>query len=281
MRRVVVFAASMLVASAVWYIIREPLSYQLACSAIGCLGREELIGSVILRSDSTLPRGGWRWYYDFVRPEWIAFWSPNGNVSLVDNARPLSGYTTVLDRQLRVQGMIAGDHLAIPPDDADADGLCEVVLEFDLRDSTEQLNARRWAVVRLGNEFNEIVWVGLGCSEWRARKARVTPMWEDQDEDGIQEFKFVTVELMQIPGGRWVYRPPTTVAVFDWDSPGGMLRPRSLPKDGSIIPWVTPGDAPVRVAKDAELHVLLRDLLPLPAGFGSEAGSQRDRARVD
>lgn len=268
MRRIVIFVASLLVASCLWYIIRKPLTYHLACSAIGCLGREELIGSVVRRNDSTLPYGGWKWYHNFADPDWIAFWSPNSKADVVDSAQSLSRYTTVLDKKLRVQGQILGDHLAIAPDDADTDGSSEVVVEFDLRDGREQVNARRWAVVRLRGEFNEIVWAGLGCSEWRPRKARVAPLWDDRDGDGIRELTFVTVELMQTPDGRWVYRPPTTVAIFDWDSPGGMLRPRSLPKDGSIIPWANRGNAPVRVPKDAELDILVRDLLPLPPAFG-------------
>ena len=121
-----------------------------------------------------------------------------------------------------------------------------------------------WVVVRLGDEHNEIVWAGLlDKSVWHSRRMRLRPIWRDEDGDGRDEFVFITVETARTAKGGIVFKPPQTVAVFEWDEPGGMLLPKQLPDDSGITLWTPPNGIPVQVDQKTDLEPLVRELLPV------------------
>lgn len=259
----------LVVSSAAWHGIRGLVLYRVACSSIGCVARRELIAAALRPAHPNVPDHPQFWEFNVARPTWIAWSSARDNTHSGDDSELQRRQVTVADRQLKVRGMIGADRLSSPPDDPDGDGRCEVVLRFDLRGDNGQLIIRRWAVVRLGKEINEIIWVGLAdANAWGVRRAAVRPIWRDEDGDGIREFVFTTLEIFRRPQAEWGFKPPNTVAVFAWDAPGGMLHPRSMPDDGSILSWTPPEKGPVKVEQDADLDPLLRKLLPVPAGFG-------------
>jgi hypothetical protein len=99
---------------------------------------------------------------------------------------------------------------------------------------------------------------------------RVRPFWRDEDGDGRQELVFVTRTYIKLPNGDVGLKPPETVAVFAWDRPGGVLRPRLLPPNGSFVSWTPPDGTPVKVAQESQLDPILRKLCPLPDNFGRD-----------
>jgi hypothetical protein len=121
-----------------------------------------------------------------------------------------------------------------------------------------------WVVLRLGDEHNEIVWVGLmDESIWHSRRIRLKPIWRDEDGDGRDEFVFITVETARTAKGGIVFKPSQTVAVFEWDEPGGMLLPKLLPDESGITLWTPRNGIPVQVDQDTDLEPLVRELLPV------------------
>ena len=231
-RRIAVLVVGALVAAAAWHGIRGHLVHAAACSSVGCLGREGLIAAALRRVDPQFPDEPQLWNYNLARPEWIAWSSVRETIPLGDGSWLPKWQVKVADKSLTLKGVIAGDRLALPPADADGDGFCEVVQEFypDLDDPQEVL--RWWAVVRLGEEDNEIVWAGMiDTSVWRSRQKRLKPIWRDVDDDESDELVFITVETARTPDGGIVFKPPQTIAVFEWTSPGGTLHPRLLPDD--------------------------------------------------
>jgi hypothetical protein len=163
-----------------------------------------------------------------------------------------------------------------PPADADGDGRWEVLgetLAVPL-DSLKQRDVRRWAVIRLGTTSNQIVWVGLvDANVWSRRRARLKPIWRDEDGDGVAELVFVTLVINFTPQRTLTCPPPQTVAVFGWDRPGGVLREQTPAADQSVISWNPPQSA-LEVPVDADLEPILADLLPVPDGFGLSPSTQ-------
>ena len=126
-----------------------------------------------------------------------------------------------------------------------------------------QQNFVWWVVLRLGHELNEILWVGLmDESVWHSRRMRLKPIWRDEDGDGQDEFVFITVETARTPAGGIVFKQPQTIAVFEWTSPGGILRTRLLPDDCGIVPRNPQGSVPVRVDQTTDLDPLVHEFLP-------------------
>lgn len=263
MRRITVAAIALLASSVLWYGMRGTVAYRVACSSIGCPGRESLIAAALRRNDPRIPAHPQHWNYDLAQPEWIAWSSFRAYMSLEDGSTLRQWQVVVADHDLVVRGVITGDRLPLPPADSDGDGLCEVVKEIGTLRYDAQQNIVWWAVLRLGDERNEIVWVGLiDESVWRSRQTRLRPIWLDTDGDGVDELVFITVEIAQTPDGRVVFKPPQTVAVFEWTAPGGILRTRLLPDDCGILPWSPEGSVPMRVDQATDLDLLVRELLP-------------------
>ncbi len=262
-RRIAVVMVAVLLAAAAWHGARGRLLYPAARSSVGCPGREKLLAAALRHADPSFPDEPQLWNYNLARPEWIAWSSVRETIPLGDGSWLPKWQVKVADRDLALKGVIAGDRLAAPPADADGDGSCEVLKEFYPDLDGPQKDLRWWAVVRLGEKENEIVWAGMiDTSVWRSRQARLKPIWRDMDGDGSDELVFITVETMRTPDGGIVFKPPRTIAVFEWTSPGGTLRSRLLPDDCGIRPWKPQGVTPVRVGQASELDPLVRELLP-------------------
>lgn len=258
-RRLIVAVLGVLVAGAVWHLVRNDLVYHAACSSIGCPGREELIGAVLRKADPEFPDKPQRWYYDFARPEWIAWRSVREALWKPESGWRPQSRVKVADRHLALQGVIAVAWLSGPPTDADGDGSCEVIkMHFVDR----QRDIRLWTVVRLGEEDNEIVWAGvINLGTWHSRQIRLKPIWRDTDGDGLDELVFVTVERFRTQRGEVAFKPSRTIAVFEWTAPGGTLQPRLLPDDCGIRQWSREDGVPMRVSQDADLDTIVRELL--------------------
>jgi len=110
----------------------------------------------------------------------------------------------------------------------------------------------RFAVIRLGPEYNEVVWAGLvNSSIPEDKETRIVPLFRDEDGDGIQELVFVTKK--KLPRPQQGYEPVETLAVFAWDRPGGSLRPRFVAPQSGLVAWTPPEFPPPRVPRDRAL----------------------------
>jgi len=179
----------------------------------------------------------------------------------------------VTDHGLEMMGAVAYYvEVAAPPGDIDGDGYWEVVLSCDPYEFDEERRLDHLMVLRLGENGNEIVWLGhLDRAPWAARRIRVKPLWRDDDGDGTEEFVFVTLEVVVVtrqtifgPRKGTASKPPETVAVFEWSGPGGILRARRLPADSGITPWTPVDDRPLEVEQDADLEHVIRMVHPVP-----------------
>ncbi len=133
----------------------------------------------------------------------------------------------------------------------------------------------RYSVVRLGDATNELVWIGaIAQGQPITPSSFLAPRWHDEGGGGVKALGLVEFVPVTQPDGRVDYRPSQTVAVFAWDRPGGVLRPRMLPKGGSVLTWTPPDGRPVKVAPEADLEPILNKLLPVPDGFGRVTASQ-------
>lgn len=276
-RRELIVFGLLLMASAGWYALRPSLIRQAAIQSVGYPGREALMSAAlrqtgirILEDGRSVTPGmkGHVFTHCLPRPGWVAwvFHSPDQMC------------LAFFDQHLCLQGRVKSESAMIsmesPPGDMDGDGYWEIVFEYyPLPDEDPVVrDLRGWVVVRLGSSNNEIVWLGLiDANLWGNRGARVKPIWRDEDGDGLKELIFVTVETVRLPGRRIGFKPPRTVAVFEWDAPGSMLSPRSLPADCGVSSCELSPRGPVKVALDVELAPLLRRLHPIPEGFGQSA----------
>lgn len=262
-RRLAVAALVLLTAGAAWRWASDGLIYDAARSSIGCPGREDLIAAALRQADPSFPDEPRSWNYNLARPEWIAWTSVREIIPQKGGSQLPKWQVAVADSNLTVKGVVAGGGLTLPPEDADGDGRCEVVMDIvpSLDDARQDIGWR--AVLRLGDDHNELVWLGL-CDEsnWHARKIRPKPIWRDEEGDGQDELVFITVEFVRTPTGGGAFKPPRVIAVFEWTSPGGILQARSLPDDSGILLWDREKDAPLRVNQDTDLDSLVRELLP-------------------
>jgi len=275
-RRELIVVSLLLVASAGWYALRPALIRQTAIQSVGCPGREHLLavairqaGFRILEDGRPVSAGveGRVFTHCLPRPGWV-LWESEAL------EQPCLAFA---DQHLRLQGTVRSEEgIAAPPGDMDGDGRWEIVLRYSPipEEDPDVRYLRGWTVVRLGSANNEIVWLGMtDCNLWSSRGARVKPIWRDEDGDGQKELVFVTVVTVNLPGRRIGFKPPQTVAVFEWDAPGGVLRPRLLPTDCGVVSWKPTESGPVEVAWDVELEPLLRQLHPVPEGFGQSAAT--------
>ncbi|MCH7720180.1 MAG: hypothetical protein IH988_04215 [Planctomycetes bacterium] len=242
--------------------MRATVVYQVACSSIGCPGREALIAAALHRRHSRFLDNAQNWRYNLANPDWIAWSSVREHGYGATRAK---WQVTVADHNLAVRGVVAGFWLSVlPPADTDGDGSCEVVKDIGPPPDDAQQDIVWWVVLRIGDEHNEIVWVGLlDESIWTSRRIRLSPIWRDEDGDGRDEFVFVTVEATRTAKGGIAFKPPRTVAVFEWDEAGGILLPKQLPNDAGITLWTPPNGKSVQVEQDTDLEPLVRELLPV------------------
>ncbi len=267
LRLLAVAALVLLVVSTVWHGVRGAVLYRVACSSIGCPGRQDLVAAVLRQREPQFfdhdPQFG---NVSWAKPEWIAWSSMRGHHLPEYPTTPPKWAVTVTDRHLTVRGGFVAARPSRPPADRDGDGYCEVVIEVGLPQEVPGLDIVWWVVLRIGESHNEIVWAGLmDESIWHSRRIRLQPVWRDEDGDGRDEFVFITVETVTTPASGLVFKPPQTIAVFEWASQGGILRTRLLPDDCGISLWRPEGLVPMRVDQTADLDPFVRELLPVTA----------------
>lgn len=263
-RRITVAVFTLLVMAATWHGMRGSLLHQVARSSIGCPGRAELLAAAARRTDPRFPDQATLRSFDPACRDWIAWVSVRETGGTTSPMDPIVWEITVTNAHLEVKGVIVGHSLSTPPVDADGDGFCEIVMEVWVPPIKPEGNFVWWIVLRLGDEYNEIVCLALkDRGVWHSRNIRPKPVWRDEDGDGQDEFVFITVETARTASGGIVFKPPQTIAVFKWDKPGGMLFPELLPDDAGIVAWTPPNGQPVRVEPDADLEQIVRKLLPV------------------
>jgi hypothetical protein len=98
---------------------------------------------------------------------------------------------------------------------------------------------------------------------------RIAPVWRDLRAAAPRELALITVKVVSAPGGGLAFAPSEAVAVFEFESAGGILRPRVLPDDGSVTWWRPPDGRPVPIKPDADLAEFLEATLSVPDDFGA------------
>jgi len=262
-RRILAAAVCCLLGGTVWHLAGESVLRGLARSSVGCPWREELVAWAVFGREASAFEDEFE--YDLRHPSWIAISSTREHDSSLHSASQRDRPIIIVDDELRIRGSIAGAKLAVPPDDADGDDNCEVVLSYDLRETEEHVNAYRWAVIRIGPQFNEVVWVGLVSGILQGRSWVVDAAWRGNHAASAHDLTFVSIEVFRTESGKMGFKPAKTVAVFRWDPHDGLLYPRSLPDDGSVVSW-TP-ETGVPVGQDDDMYTVLRHLLPVPEGL--------------
>jgi hypothetical protein len=207
------------------------------------------------------------------RPGWVMWDRVRATAPPGESWRGPKWQCAIADGQLRFRGSVStvSLHMAEVPSDVDGDGRWEVVLNYG-RISGKAPNARafgEWVVLRLGADTNEVVWAGVvDLSRWASPSIQVAPRRQDGVGGRAKDLALITFVNTPLPDGRADFHPSQTVAVFGWERPGGVLVPRSLPKDGGMLSWSPPDGKPVKVATDADLEPVLARLLPIPDDFG-------------
>lgn len=288
-RRMAVVLFAVLVASASWHALRPIALAWIAQTSLGCPSRAPIVAAVLRGKYDTIPTDSeinafttFPWTRlgtsFFPKPGWVWWESVRETEQLSPNSWLHHWRTTFADHNFDAVGSIGTTlrPLVAPAQDTDGDGCWEVVLETQATpwQEAKNRNVKRWAIVRLGENHNEVAWIGLGDqSLWSRKSTRIKPIWRDEDGDGVDELVFVTVVVKRLPQGGVGFDPPTVVAVFEWDRAGGILLPRLLPQDTGIMTWTAPDAESVRVEQDADIESVLNDLLPVPDGFGVAPGA--------
>ncbi|HUU98407.1 MAG TPA: hypothetical protein VM487_21955 [Phycisphaerae bacterium] len=277
-RAYVVGLAAVLLASVAWHAFHPYVIRALARSSVGCEARVELIagaidelyprqrvrvlgGKPMLRSYRQGDRGGVSWLMDWgrLRP---------------DQAAVAPGLAAVGDLDLNYCGRLrsqamTGDPQALPGD-WDQDGSIEV-MPFAIAAAERGYWSVYWAVVRLGGKANELVGLVAIGSSTAGGAIQATPGWPDEHDDGTFEWVFAT---MPRPSADGTTSCAEAIAIFEWTEPGGVLRPRVLPDDGSMLIWTPASGRPYPFPADKLVDEVCQELLPVPEGFGAAPASQ-------
>lgn len=132
-------------------------------------------------------------------------------------------------------------------------------VEVELKDSSERRCALYHGIIRMYEDHNELLWLGLvdlqaiGC-----RAVNLNPEWSVRNSDGMSELTYTTSPSVGDPvGGK-------ALAVFEEKVKGGVLQTKLLEPEIAITPWTPPSDSPIRIEHDQILDEVFRDLIPLP-----------------
>jgi hypothetical protein len=278
-RRLVIALALIVTASLMWQGARDYAVRELAESSLGCGSRADLIAAAIWHRYPAL-RMETPYGLPLVSYRSAATAGAACEVRSVTERLPTGtslGHEqryAVVNANLDLVGVIVGSSLPLlpTPGDRDADGCIETVTSCIPDIGNLSRSAGLWATARLGPDSNEVAALVLvDYTPWRAAKVWIRPEWGSQNADGRQELLFLAWSPGRLPSGRMGFLPPETLAVFEWNHPGGVLRPTLLPNDGSFLVWTLPDGKPYPFSPDECVDDVARKLLPIPDDFGVPA----------
>lgn len=269
-RYLVLGLAGLLAAGIAWHLLLRPTAVDLlARSSLGCEARRLLIAAALLQRypeqsvsiDSVMSNcAPW--------PATVT-WAVTGQPRAGKALHPTQTHVLAdarLDRLGSFRSYERSFHLVPPHADRDRDGRLELTcqqLSIDFRDKHFRVAPPGYAVIRVGEQSNEIA--GLIATwdppdPWTVQYV----LWQDQDGDGLDELLLRRQTGMPRAGLPRLWGTPETVAVLEWDRPGGVLRPRYLREDAGLAVWSPSDGEPYGFPTDAVVNDVLRELLPPP-----------------
>lgn len=264
--------------SGLWHAVRPEITRLAAGLSLGWPGRQKLIKAALAQQLPDFPAAGFGeevhlWAGASPGRGWISFSEP------MLRERKLFGWRRgihFVDHHLKYRGRLRliRSGTRAPPGDMDGDGNWEVILAPSWT-SVGRLppprpegglgpnRPRAHTVIRLGQEHNEIVWAGSAYEVLPGPPGtRIVPIRRDEDGDGIDELVFVTKRARTWP--LLGFEPPKTLAVFEWDRPGGILRARYVAPGSGLISWVPPESLPLTVAPNRPIDRVILDFMMNP-----------------
>jgi hypothetical protein len=274
LRRLVILLPALALVCVTWHLVRPALVLALARSSLGCESRAGLVGAALHARYPQLCAMYDGWWAVVVQS-----WRTANSAGVFWNIRPPgqpvgpSVSYGVADETLTLRGTVMTQYLPISsvPGDWDNDGRVELVTNFAPLTTTHfrsNASVPGSAILRLGIDHNEIVAALLVDYSSLSRGSDSLQLeWRAADGKGGAEL--LLMRYTRAPSGTAGARMSSEViAALDWDAPGGILRPRLLPDDGSVLVWTPKDGHPLAVAVDEPLDPLLVRLVPLPPGFG-------------
>lgn len=231
-----------------WHVLRPHLIGAVARSSVGCAARSELLAHVLSGAHPGQFQDAYRcWSTYGRRARLVECYSRVGSedkVSFADHALDPIGSVTCL-------------HVSGYADDMDGDGRIELAAWLAAWPPRYPTGVIWSAAVRLGRQDNQVL--GLLMYPQQGSPA-LRDAWRDEDGDGLVELVLLAVP---IPGKTTSTQPSPTqaAAVFEWTAPGGILRPRYMPADGSVTFWSPPDGQPLPLASDESLNSVLDRVL--------------------
>lgn len=276
--------------SMVWHVGRPWVIDLSARASVGCPERERLLAAALRQrgviadddalfdDDYTFDLRGLR-SHSLPRPGWIAWfgWERPESREPYDLGITIANFA---DDQMRPRGSYAmtpnsvDDYrqLEAPPGDFDGDGCWEVLVGFNPTKERWQNDLAGYAVLRLREDANEVVWVAVHDRRvLRPTRKGITPTWRDEDGDGRSELVFVLRKSVTFANGERGLAPPDAEAAFGWSGPGGLLVARGVPGNVGITVWSPEKVGELTVPRRTDLAPLLRRLSPVPAEPASSA----------
>jgi len=263
-RRIVVVVAGVAVLSVVWRAVHDRVLVAVASSSVGCLGREGLIEAAMRVRNPALPTGA----------EFRSFRNDDSGGVIMRSLVPLSeietapdwpdgyyeGLLTIADAGFRIRGRLVGGVSKHRPVDVDGDGRWEVIVHVGGPTIAESDGDDYFLVLRLGERSNEIVFLA------RVRHsdgASYRCAWVRSEASGRLELHFIEPTRTMTPVPRSLRWPSRAVAIFAPDA-AGVLRPRLMPLDDSIVVWSPADGQPPQISPLAWLGMEARRRLPPP-----------------
>jgi hypothetical protein len=242
--RLVLLSASLAMGAVAWHLLRPTLVTAVARSSVGCDARHRLLDES-LRSvlADRFPQAYWMRSSCGKRERVI-------NLGAFDPDH--ANHVFFIDDSLRAIGSVTAPSMPGYCDDMDGDGCIEVTVTG----CTQMAGTSFSAAVRV-SQTNQL----LGIVECRGAGSQQSSqatfdVWRDEDGDGLMELVLVAAP---VPWRTSSIQPSAirTIAVFEWTAPGGVLRPRLMPTDGSVTFWSPPDGQPVPFPSDESIDSVI------------------------
>jgi hypothetical protein len=275
-----------------WHGLRPYLVRALARSSVGSPVRTHLIAAAVKDLYPRFPvadsqYGECVWSFRDLSSGLVIWQTQPETEVLKASEQPRTARWIFADERLAYIGSVysANWPLATLPGDWDRDASPEIAMHYSPDAQAFQTTRtpgasstrllRAWSFFRpasIGNEIAGIIVVD--AQQWHKRRTALRTQWRDENGDGRAELAFVVRKIGALPGGGIGTLSEETVAVFEWTEPGGILRPRQIPDDGSFLVWTPEDGKPYEFSPDTVVEDLCRELLPIPDDFGWPSASQ-------